>query len=117
MEVCFKMSNNFYTECLNELQARDNWSEAYLPVLSQYVFKMEEADRLMKEIKGESVIVERTNTKDRKNVESSPKWRMFLELTRAAAALAKDLQLNPASAPAKVSKKAKGFDLETRVAV
>jgi len=67
--------------------------------VAQYVFKIEAAEKLMEEIRSEAVEVSHTNKAGHTNRATAPKWRMFLELSKAAQSLAKDLQLNPASAP------------------
>lgn len=103
---------DFYDKCLTDLKSRANYSDSWLPILEQYVFNIMEAAKLMKEIENESVDVEHTNKAGHTNKMSSPKWRMYFELTRSAAALAKDLQLNPSTAPVNPTKtKKKGFDL------
>lgn len=101
----------FYDKCLTELKSRANYSDTWLPVLDQYVFNLVTIEALMKEIESESVAVDHTNKAGHTNAATAPKWRMYLELTKAAQALAKDLKLNPATAPVMVQAKKKGFEL------
>lgn len=105
-----------YAELLKELKGRPNWSQGFEPILKQYVFKLQAAEKVMDEINSEAVAVEHTNKAGHTNKATSPKWRMFLELTRSAAALAKDLQLNPATSPEKSKKKMKGLEAKMKVA-
>jgi len=105
--------DDFYRTCLQELQSRNDYTEAYLPMLERYVTITNKLATLNSEIVDEEVIVQHTNKADHTNQASSPKWRMFLALNSEANKLAKDLKLSPISAPriSERKKDKKGFEL------
>lgn len=106
----------FYAECLAELQAREDWTRAYLPMLARYVFITMQANKLASEIADEEVTVKHTNKVNATNEATSPKWRMFLLLDKQSSALARELRLSPVNAPAGSRKKErKGFDTGMKV--
>lgn len=104
--------DDFYRDCLAELRGRENYTDAFLPLLERYVTITATLSKLNAEIIDESITISHTNKAKKKNQVTSPKWRMFIMLNREANALAKDLKLSPISAPpAVVKEKKKGFDL------
>lgn len=105
--------DDFYQTCLRELKDRNDYTDAYLPMLERYVTITNKLGALNSEIVDEEVIVNHTNKSDHTNQASSPKWRMFLALNSEANKLAKDLKLSPISAPrsSERKKEKKGFDL------
>lgn len=109
----------FYEQCLGELQARKDWTEAYVPMLERYVLISIKAQQLGVEIVDSEVSVEHTNKAKQTNKVTSPDWRMFLALNKEAALLARELKLSPANAPSAGSKKQekKGFDLGNKMKV
>ena len=107
----------FYNDCLSELKARDNFSEAWIPQLERYVTLTAKLAKLNSDLVDEEIVVDHTNKADHKNQVSSPKWRMFIYLNKEANALAKELGLSPSTAPKGGRKKEKTtFDLGMRVA-
>lgn len=103
--------DDFYNKCLAELKGRSNFTEAFIPMLERYVTITAALSNLNNEIVDEKLTTEHTNKAEKTNEVSSPKWRMFLALNREAQALAKDLELSPATAPVTKSQRPKGFDL------
>jgi hypothetical protein len=108
----------FYDQCLAELQARQDYTECYLPILERYVLVTMKAAITGAEIVDEEVVIDHTNKAKATNKASSPKLRMFFELNNQANILATQLKLSPASAPpaSAKKKKGKGFDLNMKVA-
>lgn len=107
--------DDFYEKCLKELKARDNWTEAFIPLLERYCTLTAKLNKLNVSIVDEEVIVQHTNKAKETNVASSPTWRMFLALNVEANRLARQLKLCPESAPRKEKKEATGparFKLE-----
>ena len=106
----------FYDECLAELKGRDDWTEAYLPMLERYVFITMKANKLGADIAQEEVTVSHTNKANATNQVTSPKWRMFLLLGKESSALARELRLSPVNAPTGSRRKEKkGFDTGMKV--
>lgn len=105
--------DEFYERCLVELKSRNDWTEAYLPMLERYVMISMKAAKLGADIVDEEVVVKHTNRAKETNEHTSPKWRMFILLNGEANDLAKNLKLSPVSAPVKTAKqeKKKGFEL------
>lgn len=108
-----KEFEGFYDECLAELKSRNDYTDAYLPILERYVLVTMKAATVGSEIAEEEVVVEHTNKAKQTNTASSPKLRMFFELNNHANILANQLRLSPNSAPPNSAKKKekKGFDL------
>jgi hypothetical protein len=108
----------FYKTCLQELKSREDWTEAYLPMLERFVFMTQQAAKVGDEIAEEAVTVKHTNRAEKTNEVSSPKWRMYLLLDKQVNALAKDLRLSPVNSPDKGEKpkEKKGFDTSMKVA-
>lgn len=113
------IDRDFYKTCLSQLKERPDYTDAYLPILERYVFVTMKVARLAEQISDEEVTVEHTNKADHTNQATSPKWRMFLALDIQAGNLAKQLRLNPISAPPTAGKKKKktGFDLTGKMKV
>lgn len=103
--------DDFYNKCLSELKGRANFTEAFLPMLERYVTITATLSKLNTEIVNEKLTTEHTNKAEKTNQVSNPNWRMFLALNREAQALAKDLELSPATAPKGKTQKKKGFNL------
>lgn len=103
----------FYDQCLTELKSRNDYTDAYLPILERYVLVTMKAASVGAEIVEEEVVVDHTNKAKQTNQASSPKLRMFFELNNHANILATQLRLSPNSAPPNSAKKKekKGFDL------
>jgi len=112
-----KEFNEFYDDCLTQLKARSNYSDAFIPMLERYVTITDKLNKLNTEIVDEEVTVNHTNKANKTNSATSPKWRMFLLLNKEANALAKDLGLTPGTAPAIIKKEKKGFDLTGKMKV
>lgn len=110
--------DRFYRDCLAELKARENYTDAWLPQLDRFVTLTAKLAELNTSLVDEEIVVEHTNKAKAKNQATSPKWRMFIYLNKEANQLAKDLGLSPTSAPkTSLKKKEKtGFDLGMRVA-
>ena len=106
----------FYENCLSELKSRDNWTEAFLPMLDRFVTLTAMLNKLNVGIIEDEITIEHVNKAGHKNYVTSPKWRMFLELNREANVLAKELMLSPINAPrGKVKDQVKGFDTGMKV--
>lgn len=103
--------DRFYDKCLAELKARNNYTEAFIPILERYVTITATLSKLNGEIVDEELTTEHTNKAKETNQVSNPKWRMFLALNKEALQLAKELELSPSSAPVSVTQKKKSFDL------
>jgi hypothetical protein len=100
--------DDFYTKCLMELKARDNWTEAFIPLLDRYVTLTIKLAKLNSEIVDKEVIQDHTNKAKEKNEVSSAEWRMYLALNSEANKLAKQLKLCPETAPKSIVEKPKG---------
>jgi hypothetical protein len=109
--------NEFYDACLRALKAQGAWHDAYIPMLERYVFVTMKAASLGAAIADEEVIVEHTNKAEKKNMVTSPKWRMFLALDMQANLLAKNLKLSPSTSAKYRTKKNKGFDTDGKMKV
>lgn len=110
--------DDFYAKCLDELKARPNWTEAFIPQLDRFVTITSKLAKLNAAIVDEEVTIDHTNKAGHTNQASSPAWRMFLMLNREANALARELKLSPDSAP--TSQKAggkKGFETGSKMKV
>jgi hypothetical protein len=106
----------FYDECLSELKSRDDFSDAYIPMLRRFVFITIQANKLGADIAQEEVTVSHTNKVGATNQATSPKWRMYLLLGKESSALARELRLSPVNAPAGSRKREKkGFDTGMKV--
>jgi hypothetical protein len=105
--------DDFYKDCLEELKARNNFTDTWLPLLDRYVTITAKLSQLNQEIVDQEITVDHTNKAKQTNKVTSPTWRMFLLLNKEAIGLADKLKLSPASAPSESSKKKdkKGFDL------
>ena len=104
----------FYKKCLSILETRDGFNDSYLPLLERYVFVTQKMAKVSDEIYSEETTIKQTNTKDHTNEVSNPKMRIFVLLNKESLALAKELQLTPASLKNKVTatKEKKGFNLD-----
>ncbi len=104
----------FYKNCLKTLESRDGFDESYLPLLERYTFCNKKIAEVSDDIAREEASIKQTNTKDHTNEVSNPKMRIFVLLNKESLALAKELQLTPASLKNKVtqSKEKKGFNLD-----
>ena len=103
--------DEFYTKCLAELQARENYTDAFLPLLDRYCTLTVKLNNLNTEIVDEEIVMNHTNKIGATNEASSAKWRMFLALNTEANRLARQLRLCPESAPVSVVKeKPKGAE-------
>ena len=101
--------DDFYAKCLKELQSRDNWTEAFIPLLDRYVTLTIKLGELNSAIVDKEVVQDHTNKAKEKNTVSSAEWRMFLALNAEANKLARQLKLCPETAPKSVvEKKATG---------
>ena len=107
----------FYDKCLSELQARDNYTDAFIPMLERYVTMSATLSRINAELVDEKLTTEHTNRAEKTNQVSNPKWRVFLALNREAIVLAKELQLSPATAPKSIVQTKKGFKLDGKMKV
>lgn len=106
-----RIDDEFYTKCLSELRSRDNYTDAFLPLLDRYVTLTIKLSELNTEIVDEVVVVQHTNKASKTNDATSPKWRMFLSLNIEANKLARQLRLCPDSAPKSLAKeKPKGVE-------
>lgn len=110
-----EIKNEFYGKCLAELTVRANWTEAFLPLLDRYVIITAMLEKLSIGIINDEITIEQTNNRGVKNMVTSPKWRMFLELNGEANSLAKELMLSPINAPKKELLGKKGFDTGMKV--
>ena len=107
-------NDDFFQRCLSELKARDNYTDAFLPLLQRYVTLTAMLTKLNIGIIEEEAIIEFTNKAGHTNQATSPKWRMFVLLNKEANQLARQLKLCPESAPRKDMPRAKkGFDLDS----
>ena len=103
--------DEFYAKCLTELTGRDNYTDAFLPLLDRYCTLTVKLNKLNAEIVDEEIVMSHTNKAGATNEASSAKWRMFLALNTEANRLARQLKLCPDSAPVSVQKdKPKGAD-------
>lgn len=104
----------FYKKCLKTLESRIAFDESCLPLLERYVFVNRKMEDVQDKMAGQDATVEHTNNDGHKNMASNPLMRVFVILNKESLALAKELQLTPASmkttAPIKRDKK-KTFDL------
>ena len=91
--------DDFYNKCLDELRERDNYTDAFLPLLERYCTLTIKLNKLNAEIVDQEVVVDHTNKIGATNEASSPSWRMFLALNQEANRLARQLKLCPESAP------------------
>lgn len=103
----------FYDKCLEELKARDNYSDTFIPMMQRYVTLTAMLRKLNVGIVEEEMVIEFVNKNGHKNEMTSPKWRMFLLLNKEATALARELQLSPSTAPVSLANQPKVgiFDL------
>lgn len=108
---------HFYNRCKKTLESRDGYDESALPMLERYVFVTQKLAKVSDEIYSEETTIKQTNTKDHTNEVSNPKMRIFVLLNKESIALAKELQLTPASLKSKPTSKnkKKGFDLKNPV--
>ena len=93
----------FYKNCLDQLRNRATWTPAWIPILDEYVFKMTQAEKMIKELEEEPVF-------------NNSKWRSYMDITKSTNALADRLQLNPLSMKDKEKKtpvkKVKKFEVK-----
>jgi hypothetical protein len=97
----------FFNDCLKELKARANWSEAFIPLLERYVTITAKLSKLNSDIVDAELTVEHTNKLGAKNQVSNPDWRMFVLLNTEANKMAQQLGLSPDKAPVNVVKEIK----------
>jgi hypothetical protein len=91
--------DDFYSQCLKELKARDNYTDAFIPLLERYCTLTAKLNKLNSEIVDTEIVTNHTNKIGATNEASSPSWRMFLALNQEANRLARQLKLCPESAP------------------
>lgn len=108
--------DDYYRTCLAELKKRPNFTQAFIPQLERFVTITAKLSKLNTKLVDEEITHEHTNVAGKTNRVSNPELRMFLELNREANALAKELELSPATAPVIEVKKGKEnrFDLTSK---
>jgi deoxyadenosine/deoxycytidine kinase len=103
--------DDFYLKCLKELKARENYTDAFLPMLDRFVMLTIKLSKLNSAIVDKEVIQDHTNKAEKTNKVSDAEWRMYLALNQEACKLARYLRLSPENAPIKVTKeKPKGAE-------
>lgn len=86
-----------YEKCLNQLRSRTDFNEECEEMLCDYVFLTKRIAELRNEMSDAAPTVKHTNKADRTNDVSNPLVRVFVILNKERLALAKELQLTPAS--------------------
>ena len=110
-----------YQRLLSELKDRPDYSESLHDLLSQYVFALQQSEKLADEIATEGATILFTNKAGHTNTMSNPKVRMFDTLNNSAVRIARELGLTPKARKAlKLSSgkaKAKGFNLDGKMKI
>lgn len=110
----------FYKKCLSVIETREGFNDSYLPLLERYVFVTQKMAKVADEMAEAETTIKQTNTKDHTNEVSNPMMRIFVLLNKESLALAKELQLTPASLKTKPKSKEetkKGFKLDGKMKV
>ncbi len=108
----------FYKKCLSVLETREGFNDSYVPLLERYVFVTQKMSVVADEMAIAETTIKQTNTQNHTNEVSNPMMRIFVLLNKESLALAKELQLTPASLKAKLQpakEKPKGFVLDNKM--
>lgn len=104
----------YYKQCLRTLESRAGFDESYTTLLERYVFVNMKLSDISERMYVAEATITHVNNKDKTNEASNPLMRVFVILNKESLALAKELQLTPASLKGKatVTKEKKGFNLD-----